>query len=86
MSRRRASEELERDLVFRRSEEGSAPRVVAREFTGARVDPLSPVQPDLFEDFPVQLLNLVSEGARAGVEDGVGGWRGDVFSTEASVS
>ena len=35
---RRAGEELERDLVLRCSEEGTASRVVARELTGASVD------------------------------------------------
>ena len=38
VSHRRAGEELERDLVLRRSEEDSAPRVVEREFAGASVD------------------------------------------------
>ena len=65
---RRAGEELERDLLFRCSEEGSAPRVVARELTGASVDLKSPVRPDLIEDGPVQLHGLVSESARAGVD------------------
>ena len=67
---RRACEELERDLVLRCSEVGSAPRVVARELTGASVDLQAPVRAYLIEDCPVQLHDLVSEGARAGVEDG----------------
>ena len=80
VSHRRAREDLERDPALRRSEEGSSPRVVAREFTGASEDPQSPVQPDLFEDGPVELLNLVSKGARAGVEGGFGGRRGETRS------
>ena len=80
VSHRRAGEELERDLALRRSEEGSALRFAAREFTGADVDLQSPVRPDLIEDGPVQLLNLVSKGTRAGVEGGFGGRRGEASS------
>ena len=46
----RAGEELERELALRCSEEGSAPRVVARELTGASVKLQSQVRPDLIED------------------------------------
>ena len=40
VSHRRAGEKLERDLDLRRSEEGSAPRVAERDFTGAIVSNL----------------------------------------------
>ena len=80
VSHQRSGEELERDLALRRSEEGSTPRVVAREFTGASVDLQSPVRTGLFEDGPVKLLNLVPKGARAGVEDGFGGVSGEASS------
>ena len=80
VSQRRAGEELERGIALRRSEKDSAPRVVAREFTGASVDLQSLVRPDLIEDGPLQLLNLVSKGDRVGVEDGFGGRRGEASS------
>ena len=53
------------------------PWVVARELADASVDLHFPVRPDLIKDSPMQLLNIVSKGARAGVEDGSGGRRGE---------
>ena len=44
---RRAGEELERGLVLYCSEEGPVFPVVARELTGAGVDPQAPIRPGL---------------------------------------
>eukprot|EP00614_Pseudopedinella_elastica_P005124 CAMPEP_0172597262 /NCGR_PEP_ID=MMETSP1068-20121228/17236_1 /TAXON_ID=35684 /ORGANISM="Pseudopedinella elastica, Strain CCMP716" /LENGTH=127 /DNA_ID=CAMNT_0013396709 /DNA_START=586 /DNA_END=968 /DNA_ORIENTATION=+ len=67
-------------------EEDPAPRIVARVLTCASVDIQAPVRPDLIEDGPVKLLNLVSEGARAGVEDSFGGRRGEESSGDSAVA
>ena len=68
---RLAGKELELDLVLRCSEEGQAPRVVAREHTGVSLDRQAPVQLDLIDGGPVELYALVSEDSRAGVENGL---------------
>ena len=58
---RRAGKELERDHAPRFSEEGSAPRIAARELTGASVDLQAPVQPDLIEAFLCSSAALCSK-------------------------
>ena len=74
---RRAVEGLERDLLFRCSEEGSAPRVVARVLTGASEDLKAAIRPDLIEEGPVRLHDLLPQGARADKGGGFDGRRGE---------
>ena len=49
------------------------PLGLSRELTGASVKRQAPVRLDLFKDGPVGLHGIVSEGVRAGVENGLDG-------------
>ena len=57
----------------------------SRELTGVRVERQAPVRPELFEDGPVGLNDLLFEGARAGVENGFYG-RGEASSVDEIVA
>ena len=83
---RRAGKELERDFPPRCSEEGPAPRVLARRLAGESVDLQAPLRPDLIENGPAELHDLVSESARAGVEDGFDERRGEDSSGGSAVA